>query len=941
MSIHTQYGSIDAVYTWVNGSDPIWLEKKFLHSPTSPAPVVNSEDKVNNNSSSSSVATNSSTHNNTNIIPIPPPPPPPPPFDDSSSSNRYRDSNELKYSIRSLVKNAPWINHIYIVTDDQVPSWLKLISNGRKISIVPHAAIFPNKTHLPVFSSPAIEAHLHNIPNLSPLFLYLNDDVLLGSPVVPGDFISLPNPGEEVAMQKFYTSWDVPKCSDGCSDTWLGDGYCDKKCNVESCNYDFPDCVNKTESDSRGGRGGGTSGRGKHSKAKSAKAMCAKGCPDSWVGDKVCDNRCNNLDCAFDGGDCGVQKVYNHVPGFDLSHSHSHLFGNTNSTQIYPTVGTVPHGSTHFYVNLTDSFVAKFLAANLTISETSWKSSRHSNENLVENSLLLKKFGLLLVILRRDSMEMCGNYCDKGEKFFNGTIEFEVDCGGGVDMLARFAVEVEPEPEQPRIGEAAHEEALVHQFIEETPKNVGEMFVGPCMEGVEIPGLEDLRILTHEHYEIALRANVNKDSLLAELEEKAKIEEEVQSRKSKKGKVKGKVKKKSPSAKLKRQLPVLDFKAYLENSEFRVEANFGEGGGAVLRGGLDFDFGGRRGGGFKYNLFLAPQSDTSQITVPFPVDKLLQQLAIAERKINATIPAPVYFEGMVSLIEKKKSSKNKLKKLLGKVFRRDGDEDIGDEGLYCSRFLVEWKAVNGTYFKFDEEKEKEKEKEYNNASLSLYWDSVKLIGDDNDNINNSTQTQKINNNLRGGNSEGEVLVNEASNRRLMASIVEQTVDWVQSNNIDSESDSVTNINIEKSINQPRRSRRRLLDTFGQSVVHVNQLYHQTFGVKQRKVPAHMPHMINRDVVKEMQSLWPSEWEKTSRNRFRSPDDMQYGFSYFYYLMYRKELQLGLNKGKVKMQNEVVIQSVVKRMFESEVSERSERAFMKTRIHSRRIPRNSY
>jgi hypothetical protein len=28
---------------------------------------------------------------------------------------------------------------------------------------------------------------------------------------------------------------------------WLGDGYCDKACNVSRCGFDFPDCVNKTD----------------------------------------------------------------------------------------------------------------------------------------------------------------------------------------------------------------------------------------------------------------------------------------------------------------------------------------------------------------------------------------------------------------------------------------------------------------------------------------------------------------------------------------------------------------------------------------------------------------------------------------------------------------------------------------------------------------------
>jgi hypothetical protein len=30
--------------------------------------------------------------------------------------------------------------------------------------VVPHSALFPNQTHLPTFSSPAIEAHIHRIP---------------------------------------------------------------------------------------------------------------------------------------------------------------------------------------------------------------------------------------------------------------------------------------------------------------------------------------------------------------------------------------------------------------------------------------------------------------------------------------------------------------------------------------------------------------------------------------------------------------------------------------------------------------------------------------------------------------------------------------------------------------------------------------------------------
>jgi len=48
--------------------------------------------------------------------------------------------------------------------------------------------IFPNTSHLPTFSSPAIESHLHRIPGLSQKFIYMNDDVMFGKEVWPDDF---------------------------------------------------------------------------------------------------------------------------------------------------------------------------------------------------------------------------------------------------------------------------------------------------------------------------------------------------------------------------------------------------------------------------------------------------------------------------------------------------------------------------------------------------------------------------------------------------------------------------------------------------------------------------------------------------------------------------------------------------------------------------------
>ncbi|KAH3745280.1 N-acetylglucosamine-1-phosphotransferase subunits alpha/beta [Pelomyxa schiedti] len=90
---------------------------------------------------------------------------------------------------------------------------------------------------------------------------------------------------------------------------------------------------------------------------------------------------------------------------------------------------------------------------------------------------------------------------------------------------------------------------------------------------------------------------------------------------------------------------------------------------------------------------------------------------------------------------------------------------------------------------------------------------------------------------------------------------------------------------EQSEASPRAySSRHLLDAFGDSLIYVNSLYNKEFGYSARKVPAHMPHMMNADVITEMQARWPEQWDLTSSHRFRDSRDMQFAFSYYYFLM---------------------------------------------------------
>lgn len=107
-------------------------------------------------------------------------------FTDAIGGSIYRDNDELKYSLRSVERNAPWVNHIYIVTGfGQVPKWLD--TNNPRVTIVPQESILPPDAS-PIFNSCAIEASLANIPGLAEHFILANDDMFFNAPTPPDYF---------------------------------------------------------------------------------------------------------------------------------------------------------------------------------------------------------------------------------------------------------------------------------------------------------------------------------------------------------------------------------------------------------------------------------------------------------------------------------------------------------------------------------------------------------------------------------------------------------------------------------------------------------------------------------------------------------------------------------------------------------------------------------
>ena len=72
---------------------------------------------------------------------------------------RFENHDELRYSLRSVFENLPWINHIYLITNKQRPTWLK---EHPKITVVDHTEIIPSEL-LPTFSSVVIENYLRKL----------------------------------------------------------------------------------------------------------------------------------------------------------------------------------------------------------------------------------------------------------------------------------------------------------------------------------------------------------------------------------------------------------------------------------------------------------------------------------------------------------------------------------------------------------------------------------------------------------------------------------------------------------------------------------------------------------------------------------------------------------------------------------------------------------
>lgn len=134
---------MDAVITYVDGRDPLWLEdyRKYVNT--------------------------------------------------SVNAKRFRDWGTLKYLLRGIQTHIPFIRNVYLVVarESQVPDWV----DRNELKIVLHRDIIPEE-YLPTFNCNTIELFLHRIPGIDEEFLNFNDDIFPVADCRPEDFFENGSP---------------------------------------------------------------------------------------------------------------------------------------------------------------------------------------------------------------------------------------------------------------------------------------------------------------------------------------------------------------------------------------------------------------------------------------------------------------------------------------------------------------------------------------------------------------------------------------------------------------------------------------------------------------------------------------------------------------------------------------------------------------------------
>ncbi|XP_051028601.1 N-acetylglucosamine-1-phosphotransferase subunits alpha/beta [Acomys russatus] len=685
--------------------------------------------------------------------------------DEDVSASRFEDNEELRYSLRSVERHAPWVRNIFIVTNGQIPSWLNL--DNPRVTIVTHQDIFRNLSHLPTFSSPAIESHIHRIEGLSQKFIYLNDDVMFGKDVWPDDFYS------HSKGQKVYLTWPVPNCAEGCPGSWIKDGYCDKACNNSACDWDGGDCSGNSGGSRYAAGGGGTGNIGvgqpwHFGGGINSVSYCNQGCANSWLADKFCDQACNVLSCGFDAGDCGQDHFH----------------------ELYKV--TLLPNQTH-YVIPKGEYLSYFSFAKIARRGI---EGTYSDNPIIRHASIANKWKTIHLILHSG---------------MNATvIHFNLTLQNSNDEEVKVQITVEVDTrEVPKLNSTTQKayESLVSPV---TPLPQAEIPFEDVPEGKRFPKVR--------------RPEVN---ATGRLQEEVKI----------------------PLV----NISLLPKEARVKLRELDSQLQQGD---LTLKG---------------YNVsksallssYLGNSRDAKERRQAGRTDETRDNLEVSQEKPSHESP-----RGFVAGHRPERWTSP-----AGTVNVNGPDHDL------TPALVLETKAR----FKLETQAQRApgmgvaKENLLPQASpLESHVTKAELTG------------REEERDRAEGNVDSRVAVNEiVPGRRLQQHTQSYPgfLPWEKKKYFQDLLDEEESLKTQLAyFTDSKHTGRQLKDTFADSLRYVNKILNSKFGFTSRKVPAHMPHMIDRIVMHELQDMFPEEFDKTSFHKVRHSEDMQFAFSYFYYLM---------------------------------------------------------
>ncbi|XP_076815402.1 N-acetylglucosamine-1-phosphotransferase subunits alpha/beta-like isoform X2 [Clavelina lepadiformis] len=691
--------------------------------------------------------------------------------EDVISKSRFEDNEELRYSLRSVEKYAPWVRHIFIVTNGQIPYWLNM--DSPYITLVTHEDIFVNKSHLPTFSSPAIEAHLHRIPGLADKFIYFNDDVMFGKEVWPDDFYT------HSSGQKVYLTWPVPNCAEGCAPSWITDGYCDTVCNVSECNWDGGDCTGPNVK-----AGVGMSNNFGNNWQPSFGSYCRPGCSTAWLADKFCDQACNTHECGFDAGDCGLanyEKVYKLASKLK------------NGTTYH-----LPPGKLVGYVEISKTFEK--------VTAASFDSNEHIRMAAVSN-----KFHVITIVFNADGNQTEIAFNVTGIPSNNSKESLNKKGDSEVTIFMQFKVTAFPSQNDTNDADNNHKED--QQSEEEKDHDT------------------DVKVET-EREETFFKSKDNlPEAIFVDISEDMK----------------------RPSTQRTQKLPNRELPFSLDNLNITILPKDVQEQFLALEEEYRKEYLTEQGYKFRLYEFL------------YPYFKLLSDhqnstsIVLLENKLKDK-------KTKIHDVGKQGNTGDSLKKNKESDFEGENDHFHfkGDQGIVET-------AQNET----------QQQGFLRNDIPHINESKLKEVAKQENVENNKTGGGFVSRNVL---SLKSALLGQPSNYGFLP--------WEHDKKIQHDIKRIEDRQKVENDYKTTFKKRKLLDTFGDSLRFVSGIFNKRFGFTQRKVPAHMPHFIDKNIMYELQNKFPEEYDLTSSHQFRHSKDMQFAFSYFYYIMSeRKSMDL--------------------------------------------------